>query len=213
MKLYHPDKSGVSSEEQFQAIGHAYDVLRGKRASGSTSTVDAATQATTASRRAMHVRRHQNLYAGGAVDDSWKDKIILAGVAFVSVLKTSLDHRMPNYCRLSLSYSSRQRPCDKPLSSKHVTEEVPSSHHHHLAYGHSKIHVYHPTKQNHPKCYIISLVHTVIQSQTTKESLLFTQSIAPSTLSTLQISYLPPSCLPPNVSTPRQTQKGPSLSH
>ncbi|KAJ3814148.1 hypothetical protein EV368DRAFT_39722 [Lentinula lateritia] len=88
VRIYHPDKArtSVSAEEahaRFQTIGHAYNILRGKVApneSATTSPRDGRYEATTAARRAAHVRRHRELYDGGAVDDRWKDGIILFGV-------------------------------------------------------------------------------------------------------------------------------------
>ncbi|KAG7446395.1 uncharacterized protein BT62DRAFT_931838 [Guyanagaster necrorhizus] len=84
VRLYHPDTVdlSVSSElahARFQSITDAYNVLRGK----TTSRLDAVSggqQATTAARRAMHVRRHSELYEGGAVDDRWKDRLIIVGL-------------------------------------------------------------------------------------------------------------------------------------
>ena len=89
VRLYHPDKADatISSEEahsRFQTIGQAYDILQGKK-TPTLTPVEKATQATTASRRAMHVRRHRALYEGGAVDDRWKDRFIVAGMVVVSI--------------------------------------------------------------------------------------------------------------------------------
>ncbi|KAJ4468197.1 hypothetical protein J3R30DRAFT_3305559 [Lentinula aciculospora] len=88
VRIYHPDKArtSVSSEEanaRFRSISHAYNILRGKVTSTESSTTppkDTRYEATTAARRAAHVRRHRELYEGGAVDDRWKDRIILFGV-------------------------------------------------------------------------------------------------------------------------------------
>ncbi|KAJ3752700.1 hypothetical protein F5880DRAFT_1613156 [Lentinula raphanica] len=90
VRIYHPDKArnSLSAEEahaRFQSISHAYNVLRGKSASDGTTTTATSTrdgryEATTAARRAAHVRRHRELYEAGAVDDRWKDRIILFGV-------------------------------------------------------------------------------------------------------------------------------------
>ncbi|KAF9264268.1 DnaJ-domain-containing protein [Marasmius fiardii PR-910] len=100
VRIYHPDKnkSSESSEEtahaRFQAISNAYNILRGHSptsdsdAEGLSRYGSMSQQATTASRRAAHIRRHRELYASGAVDDRWKDRFILFGtvaavVAFV----------------------------------------------------------------------------------------------------------------------------------
>ncbi len=88
VRIYHPDTvdSSVSSElahARFQSITDAYNVLRGKTAA-KPDPVSGAQQATTAARRAMHVRRHRELYEGGAVDDRWKDRMIIAGLIAVS---------------------------------------------------------------------------------------------------------------------------------
>jgi hypothetical protein len=95
VRLYHPDKASDVPPDiahaRFQAITHAYDSLRGKVASGSTDdgspsnpSVDLRYQ-TTAAWRAAHRRRQQELYSSGAVDDKWKDRIILFGVVSVGV--------------------------------------------------------------------------------------------------------------------------------
>lgn len=44
---------------------------------------------TTAAWRAAHRRRQQELYSTGAVDDKWKDRIILFGVVSVGVFSLS----------------------------------------------------------------------------------------------------------------------------
>lgn len=92
VRIYHPDKTGasISSEEahtRFQSISNAYNILRGKSAPNDTifsSPRDRRQEATTAARRAAYVRRHRELYEGGAVDDRWKDRIIFFGVLGVS---------------------------------------------------------------------------------------------------------------------------------
>ncbi|KAF5389491.1 hypothetical protein D9757_004320 [Collybiopsis confluens] len=99
VRIYHPDKVGssVSSEEahaRFQSIGNAYNLLRGN-SSPDQSTLpssprDLQHEATTAARRAAHVRRHRELYQAGAVDDRWKDRVILFGVIGASILKSGL---------------------------------------------------------------------------------------------------------------------------
>lgn len=93
VRLYHPDKaSDVSPDvahQRFQVITHSYDVLRGKKASGTVDheqvnpSVDLRYQ-TTAAWRARHRRRSEELYKSGAADDKWKDRLILAGVIGVS---------------------------------------------------------------------------------------------------------------------------------
>ncbi|KIY74297.1 DnaJ-domain-containing protein [Cylindrobasidium torrendii FP15055 ss-10] len=97
VRVYHPDKAAGGAEtsaedahSRFQAIGHAYDVLRGKKPPDTIMgrAAEAATSATTASRRAAHVRRHRALYEGGPIDDTWKDRIIIGG-AFIVVVAVS----------------------------------------------------------------------------------------------------------------------------
>ncbi|KAK0195295.1 hypothetical protein F5146DRAFT_1132786 [Armillaria mellea] len=90
VRIYHPDTvdSSVSSElahARFQSITDAYNVLRGKTAA-KPDPVSGAQQATTAARRAMHARRHRELYEGGAVDDRWKDRMIIAGLIATVVI-------------------------------------------------------------------------------------------------------------------------------
>ncbi|KAH6914441.1 hypothetical protein BKA70DRAFT_667006 [Coprinopsis sp. MPI-PUGE-AT-0042] len=89
VRLYHPDKATDIApdlaHERFQVITHAYDVLRGKKASGSVDseqagpTVDLRYQ-TTAAWRTMHRKRTENLYKSGAADEKWKDRLIVVGV-------------------------------------------------------------------------------------------------------------------------------------
>ncbi|KAG7098893.1 hypothetical protein E1B28_000793 [Marasmius oreades] len=87
VRIYHPDKnkSSESSEEvahaRFQAISNAYNILRGPLPPSNTLQ-----QATTASRRAAHIRRHRELHASGAVDDRWKDRLILFGTVAAVVV-------------------------------------------------------------------------------------------------------------------------------
>jgi hypothetical protein len=86
VRLYHPDKASTTvppevAHERFQAITTAYDILRGKKsypgASGSSSSgVEDRSYHTTAAYRAAR-RRRQELYASGAVDDRWKDRMFL----------------------------------------------------------------------------------------------------------------------------------------
>ncbi|KAF9071116.1 hypothetical protein BDP27DRAFT_1219753 [Rhodocollybia butyracea] len=89
VRIYHPDTTGdtLSSEvahARFQSISNAYNILRGKPAldetTGTTSPQDRRDEATTAARRAARVRRHRELYETGAIDERWKDRIILFAV-------------------------------------------------------------------------------------------------------------------------------------
>ena len=96
MRIYHPDKAGLSvspdiAHSRFQAIATAYDNLRRK-----TAAVDDATSGPSvwareggyptaaAWRAASQARRAQELYSGGKIDDRWKDRLFLGGVALVS---------------------------------------------------------------------------------------------------------------------------------
>ncbi|KAK0455102.1 hypothetical protein EV421DRAFT_479675 [Armillaria borealis] len=90
VRIYHPDTvdSSVSSElahARFQSITDAYNVLRGKTAA-KPDPVSGAQKATTAARRAVHVRRHRELYEGGAVDDRWKDRMIIVSLIATVVI-------------------------------------------------------------------------------------------------------------------------------
>jgi curved DNA-binding protein CbpA len=87
VKIHHPDKvdqsvpSGVA-HARFQAITSAYNALRTN--SASAPGLDKADPPTPAA-RAMY-KRSRNLYSGPQLaDDSWKDRIIVAGVIFVRV--------------------------------------------------------------------------------------------------------------------------------
>ncbi|KAF7361960.1 Flavin carrier protein 2 [Mycena venus] len=98
VRIYHPDKvdgsvpSGVA-HARFQAITAAYNALRTPSASLPGQDV-AATSTPTA--RAMY-KRSRNLYSGPQLaDDSWKDRIIIAGVifaAFCFVMQTAATRR------------------------------------------------------------------------------------------------------------------------
>lgn len=137
VRIYHPDKNkySESSEEaahaRFQAISNAYNILRGQLPpsemeategrSGSTSQ-----QATTASRRAAYIRRHRELYASGAVDDRWKDRLILFGtvaavVVFVAqamiTRREALIEAMDRTHSNRVSASKRQAAEDPRLSA------------------------------------------------------------------------------------------------
>ncbi|KAJ3539410.1 hypothetical protein NMY22_g4749 [Coprinellus aureogranulatus] len=89
VRLYHPDKAtdipAEAAHARFRSITNAYDILRGKKASGTEEapagnpSVDLRYQ-TTAAWRAAHRKRQKDLYSTGAVDDKWKDRIILFGV-------------------------------------------------------------------------------------------------------------------------------------
>ncbi|KAF8348230.1 hypothetical protein F5887DRAFT_637709 [Amanita rubescens] len=93
VRIYHPDKAGLSvspdiAHSRFQAIAAAYDILRRK-----TAAVDDATSGPSvwareggyptaaAWRAASQAKRAQELYSGGKIDDRWKDRLFLGGVA------------------------------------------------------------------------------------------------------------------------------------
>ncbi|KAJ6586816.1 hypothetical protein DFH09DRAFT_910503 [Mycena vulgaris] len=86
VRIYHPDKADPSvpsdvAHARFQAIATAYNALR----TNSPSAPDKANTATPAA-RAMY-KRSRNLYSGPQLaDESWKDRIIVAGVIFVRLL-------------------------------------------------------------------------------------------------------------------------------
>ncbi|KAK0212957.1 hypothetical protein DFS33DRAFT_85158 [Desarmillaria ectypa] len=127
VRIYHPDTvdSSVSSElahARFQSITDAYNVLRGKMASKS-DPVSGAQQATTAARRAMHVRRHRELYEGGAVDDSWKDRLIIVGLiaTVIIIAAQAVIVRQTKLQEARSLYSRRSPPQeDSRLSSSSV---------------------------------------------------------------------------------------------
>ncbi|KAK7057256.1 flavin carrier protein 2 [Favolaschia claudopus] len=85
VRKYHPDKvdSSVPSHiahARFQAITAAYNALR---TNPSASSGHDRTETPTPAARAMYKRR-RNLYSGPQLaDDTWKDRIIVAGVIFV----------------------------------------------------------------------------------------------------------------------------------
>ncbi|KAJ7346508.1 hypothetical protein DFH08DRAFT_779859, partial [Mycena albidolilacea] len=86
VKIHHPDKvdqsvpSGVA-HARFQAITSAYNALRTN--SASAPGLDK-TDPPTPAARAMY-KRSRNLYSGPQLaDDSWKDRIIVAGVIFAA---------------------------------------------------------------------------------------------------------------------------------
>ncbi|THU87713.1 hypothetical protein K435DRAFT_848877 [Dendrothele bispora CBS 962.96] len=124
VRIYHPDKTDSSipphqAHSRFQSISNAYNTLRGKPSSPSNSA-DPDSQAyrdpnyaTTAARRAMHLRRHRELYEGGAVDDRWKDRIIIFGIVTavaVFVAQTALTR---NEALEEVLYRSRQIQLDR----------------------------------------------------------------------------------------------------
>ncbi|KAJ6593794.1 hypothetical protein B0H19DRAFT_1246542 [Mycena capillaripes] len=85
VRIYHPDKvdesipSGIA-HARFQAITAAYNSLQ---ANSSLLGQDKA-NAPTPTARAMY-KRSRNLYSGPQLsDDSWKDRIIVAGVIFAA---------------------------------------------------------------------------------------------------------------------------------
>ncbi|EKM80581.1 hypothetical protein AGABI1DRAFT_36986 [Agaricus bisporus var. burnettii JB137-S8] len=92
VRIYHPDKASSSihpdiAHERFQAITTAYDILRGKKASGFSghSNPQDLSYQTTAAYRAARKRR-QELYSSGAVDHRWKDRIFIGLVLAVSIV-------------------------------------------------------------------------------------------------------------------------------
>jgi DnaJ-class molecular chaperone len=104
VRLYHPDKQVETPVDEdiararFQAITAAYDVLTGKTTSGpgfgmpgeaGHSPREAMSHATTAAYRAARQRR-QELYDSGSVDDTTKDRFIMAGVVLVRLFCSSL---------------------------------------------------------------------------------------------------------------------------
>ncbi|KAF9568245.1 hypothetical protein CPC08DRAFT_732699 [Agrocybe pediades] len=99
VRVYHPDRASQTVDPEiaharFRAITNAYDALNGKIPMNAdplkphpTAEAHANSEARyrrTAAYRAMR-QRQQNLYDSGAVDDSMKDKIILAGAVFTLV--------------------------------------------------------------------------------------------------------------------------------
>ncbi|KAJ7733777.1 hypothetical protein DFH07DRAFT_133138 [Mycena maculata] len=95
VRIYHPDKvdqsipSGVA-HARFQAITTAYNSLRG------TLPASAQEIPPTPSARAMY-KRNRNLYTGPQLsDDSWKDRIIVAGIivaVFCFAMQTAATRR------------------------------------------------------------------------------------------------------------------------
>ncbi|PPQ99765.1 hypothetical protein CVT24_009668 [Panaeolus cyanescens] len=96
VRIYHPDKLGSSIDAEaaharFQSISTAYDSLRGKTAlpgvAGSTTAAAPTTPPYQKTAAYAHLRkRQQDLYSSGAVDESWKDRLILAGVVLTVVI-------------------------------------------------------------------------------------------------------------------------------
>lgn len=84
VRIYHPDKVDQSipsavAHARFQAITAVYNALR----TDSPSAGQDKAHATTPTARAMY-KRSRNLYSGPQLsDDTWKDRIIVAGVIFV----------------------------------------------------------------------------------------------------------------------------------
>ncbi|KAF8895723.1 hypothetical protein CPB84DRAFT_1782293 [Gymnopilus junonius] len=137
VRLYHPDKISDSTDPtvalaRFRAITAAYDALRGKTPlkegvfHDGSSDLEARYR-TTASYRAMRQKR-QELYNSGAVDDSRKDKLILAGlimtVAFV-VIHTSLTRREAMAAMLveSRSFASDRQHRQKPVEDYRLSQD------------------------------------------------------------------------------------------
>lgn len=89
VRIYHPDKAGSSlspdeAHARFRSITTAYDALRGKTPPPfSPSSPQDPRHPTTAAWRAMQTNRRSELYSSAAVDDRWKDRVILAGVVLV----------------------------------------------------------------------------------------------------------------------------------
>ncbi|KAJ6475260.1 hypothetical protein C8R47DRAFT_1142810 [Mycena vitilis] len=97
VRIYHPDKVGDSvpsgiAHARFQAITAAYNALR----ANSPSLGQDKANAPTPTARAMY-KRSRNLYSGPQLsDDSWKDRIIVAGVVFAAfcfVIQTAAARR------------------------------------------------------------------------------------------------------------------------
>ncbi|KAF7376051.1 Flavin carrier protein 2 [Mycena sanguinolenta] len=88
VRIYHPDKVDQSvpsrvAHARFQAITAAYNALR-TNSSTSLPGHDKA-DAPTPAARAMY-KRSRNLYSGPQLaDESWKDRVIVAGIIFVRV--------------------------------------------------------------------------------------------------------------------------------
>ncbi|KAJ7132864.1 hypothetical protein C8R43DRAFT_1239607, partial [Mycena crocata] len=84
VRIYHPDKVDQSvpstvAHARFQAITVAYNALR-----TNSQAAPALTDAPSPTARAMY-KRNRNLYSGSQLaDDSWKDRIIVAGVIFAA---------------------------------------------------------------------------------------------------------------------------------
>jgi len=85
VRIYHPDKADQSipsavAHARFQAITAAYNALGANPLSFGQDRAAAATPTA----RAMY-KRSRNLYSGPQLsDDSWKDRIIVAGVIFAA---------------------------------------------------------------------------------------------------------------------------------
>jgi hypothetical protein len=84
VKIYHPDKMDPSvpsdvAHARFQAIATAYGAL----SANSSVPGDRPIQNATPTARAMY-KRSRNLYSGPQLaDESWKDRIMVAGLIFV----------------------------------------------------------------------------------------------------------------------------------
>ncbi|KAJ7502728.1 hypothetical protein B0H11DRAFT_1986126 [Mycena galericulata] len=95
VRIYHPDKVDQSvpsrdAHARFQAITTAYNALRG------TSLSSAPDNSTPTPAARVLYKRKRNLYSGPLSDDSWKDRIIVAGVifaAFCFVMQTAATRR------------------------------------------------------------------------------------------------------------------------
>ncbi|KAF8210115.1 hypothetical protein K438DRAFT_1959397 [Mycena galopus ATCC 62051] len=125
VKIHHPDKvdqsvpSGVA-HARFQAITSAYNALR-------TNSVSSAghdrAEAPTPAARAMY-KRSRNLYSGPQLaDDSWKDRIIVAGVIFVAfyfVMQAAVARRAFLEDAMNRPLSTAPRAKSKPSNTASV---------------------------------------------------------------------------------------------
>ncbi|KAK7472864.1 hypothetical protein VKT23_000972 [Stygiomarasmius scandens] len=125
VRIYHPDKADTSippqqAHSRFQSISNAYNALRGK--SSSQDSVSPAHRdpnyATTAARRAMHLRRHRELYEAGAIDDRWKDRIIVFGIVATIAAFVAQTAMTRNEALEEVLYRSRQIHLERADASR-----------------------------------------------------------------------------------------------
>ncbi|KAJ6499408.1 hypothetical protein C8R45DRAFT_114870 [Mycena sanguinolenta] len=127
VRIYHPDKVDQSvpsrvAHARFQAITAAYNALR----TNSTSLPghDRADAPPTPAARAMY-KRSRNLYSGPQLaDESWKDRVIVAGVifaAFCFVIQAAVARRA--FLQDSMSQPWNAAP---PSSKAKLSNTVPS---------------------------------------------------------------------------------------